>query len=155
MSNPNIAAFSALFAKDITELSELASFQPPPTGVYNMDVSVDFKVINKKPSVEARFKIKDTVDATEPEGKLKVAKPGDEFSIAFILVKSDGSPNDVAEGKMREFLEYFIEYAQTTNVEELVTGKIKDVAITATVKTKADKDDDDRFRVDVKDIVIA
>ena len=151
----NIAAFAHLFNKDITELNELASFQPPVTGVYNMTVTVAFKEINQKPAVEASFKIKDTVQAEAPEGKQKAAKPGDEFSIAFILLTKEGQPNETAEGKMREFLEYFVAYAGTTNVEELVTGKIKDVEITATVKTKVDPKDEDRYRVDVKDIVIA
>lgn len=155
MATANIAAFANLFNKDISELNELSSFQPPPTGVYNMTTSVSFKLINDAPAVEANFRITDVVEAEEPVGKMKPAKSGDEFSIAFILIKKDKTPNDVAEGKMREFLEYFTGYAGTTNVEELVTGKIKDVAITATVKTKQDKDDEDRFRVDVKDITIA
>jgi hypothetical protein len=149
----DLNAFDALFDKELTELAELPSYVPPPTGTYNLRISVGFKEINKKPAVEVRATVLDTIElADETEQRVK---PGSEFNYAFILLDKDGKPNETAEGFMREFLAYFTDYAQTTNLKELVSGAIKDVDCTAFVKRKQDNKDADRWNVNVKDIVIA
>ena len=145
--------FDALFDRQLEELAELPSYVPPPTGTYNLRLSVAFKEINRKPAVEVSAVVLDTVelaDATEQR-----VKNGSEFSYAFILLDKEGKPNETAEGFMREFLAYFTTYAGTTNVKTLVSGAIKDVECTAFVKRKQDKNDADRWNVTIKDIVIA
>jgi hypothetical protein len=149
----DLSTFDAIFDKQLEELSELPSYVPPPTGTYNLRISVGFKDINKKPAVEVRAVVLDTIElADETEQRVK---PGSEFNYAFILLDKDGKPNETAEGFMREFLSYFTAFAGTTNVKELVNGAIKDVDCTAVVKRKQDKKDEDRWNVNIKDIVIA
>lgn len=154
MSNDNnINAFDAIFDRQLEELAELPAFTPPPTGTYNLTCTVTYKTINSKPAVEASFKVLDCIE--QADAAEAPAKPGQEFSNAFILLKDDKTRNDFAEGMMREFLGYFTEHCGTSNIKELVDGRIKDVQITAVVKRKQDKKDAERYNVTVKDVVIA
>ena len=153
MSNIDLSQFDDVFDKQIEDLKELPSFVPPPTGTYNLAISVGFKAINDKPAVEVRAIVRELVEQ-EDETETP-AKPGDEFNYAFILVTKEGKRNETAEGFMREFLSYFTEFAGTSNVKELIDGRIKDVECTAFVKRKVNKQDSDRWDVNIKDVVIA
>lgn len=146
-----LAAFDALFDRDLSELSELSTYAPPPTGIYLMECSVKFKpTAAKKPAVEASFKILSCLqqgDATEVP-----AKEGQEFSTSFVLVTKDNQKNEIGEGSMRAFLEPFAKQLGTSNIKHLVDGRIDKMAITATVLRRPQKDDPERFNVRIKDI---
>lgn len=154
MSNntPDMSAFDAVFDRQLEDLAELPSYTPPPTGSYNLAISVGMKVVNKKPAVEASFKVRDIVEVADA-AEAEQVKPGQEFSILFILRKDDGSANEFAEGKMREFLGELAPHFNTNNIKDLVGGMVKEWEATATVKRKVNRKDADRFDVDVKDIV--
>lgn len=150
----SLAAFDAMFDRDLTELAELSVFAPPPSGIYLLECSVKFKPTSaKKPAVEASFKIVNCLqqaDASEPP-----AKEGQEFSTSFVLVTKDNTRNEVGEGSMRAFLEPFAAHLGTTNIKQLVDGRIDKMAITATVLRRPQKDDPDRYNVRIKDINIS
>lgn len=152
-SSASIDSFDSIFDRQLDELAELPSYTPPPTGTYNLRISAGYKSIGNKPAVEVKAVVLNTIelaDATETP-----VKDGSEFNYAFILVTKDGKRNETAEGFMREFLSYFLKYAGTSDVKQLVSGAIKDVDCTAVVRRKQDRNDEDRWNVTIKDIVIA
>lgn len=149
----DLSAFANLFDRQLDDLAELPSYTPPPTGAYTLLVSVKPKIVNDKPAVEANFKVMGCLEQEDPSEK--PATDGQEFSILFTLLNKEGKPNEFGEGKLREFLAPFSDHFGDRNMLSLVNGKIADMTINAIVKRKVDKNDADRYNVDVKDITIA
>lgn len=149
----DLSAFANLFDRQLDDLAELPSYTPPPTGAYTLLVSVKPKIVNDKPAVEANFKVMGCLEQEDPGEK--PATDGQEFSILFTLLNKEGKPNEFGEGKLREFLAPFSDHFGDRNMLSLVNGKIADMTINAIVKRKVDKNDADRYNVDVKDITIA
>lgn len=149
----DLSAFANLFDRQLSDLAELPAYTPPPTGAYSLLVSVKPKIINEKPAVEASFKVLaclEQADAAEVP-----AKDGQEFSVLYTLLDKTGKPNEFGEGKLREFLMPFAAQLGDNNMMTLVSGKIDNMTINAIVKRKVDKNDADRFNVDIKDITFA
>ena len=148
-----MAAFDALFDRDLAELAELAAWEVPPTGTYALEISVKFKPTkDKKPAVEAAFKVLGCVQQADPSDK--PAKEGQEFSTMFTLLTKDNQRNEFGEGQMRALLEPFGAHLGTNNIKQLVDGRIDKMAVVANIVRRPQKDDPERFNFRVKDIVI-
>jgi hypothetical protein len=149
-----LAAFDALFDRDLAELAELSAWEIPPTGVYAMECTIKFKpTAAKKPAVEAAFKVLHCVQQADPNEK--PAKEGQEFSTSFVLLTKDNQRNEMGEGAMRALLEPFGTHLGTSNIKQLVDGRIDKMQVIATVVRRPQKDDPDRFNVRIKDLTIA
>ena len=151
--NKTEAQFSdldALFAAGLDDIADLPSFEVPPKGAYVCSVTTEIKEINKKPAIEAKFVVVETVELDDKDAT--PAAVGTEFSIAFILGSS------FAEGKLKEFLAPFAAHFGTTGpgaVGQLVRDEIKDVTVALTLKHRMGGEDKDKVYADVRNIMVA
>jgi hypothetical protein len=141
------ANLDELFAANLDDIADLASYETPPKGSYIFTVSTDTKEINKKPAVEAAFTVVETVELEDANDK--PVAPGTKFSIAFML----GNP--VSEGKLKQFLAPFAYHFGATNVGTLVRDTIKEVTVAAIIKHRKDKEDPEKVYADVRNITVA
>lgn len=132
--------------KSLDDIADLPSFEVPQNGTYSLKVSTEVKKVADKDSVEAKYEVMELVQADDPNAPITVA--GTKFSTVYFL------DNEYGVGNLKKFLVPFGEHFGTQNLRELVTEKVKDVIITATVKRRADKDDKDKFYADVKNILV-
>lgn len=142
----------SLFAADLADIADLASFETPPTGSYILKVSTSTKKINKKDAVVADFEVMETVELKEDdetaEGYRPPSKDGTKFSISYIL------GNNIATGRLKQFLAPFAEHFGQTNVGKLVRDDVKEVTIAASVLNRPSKDDPEVIYAGIKNIII-
>lgn len=146
-ADAQFANLDELFAANLDDIADLASYETPPKGSYIFSVSTDTKEINKKAAVEAAFTVVETVELENAEDKPVAV--GTKFSTAFML----GNP--ISEGKLKQFLAPFAAHFGTTNVGTLVRDTIKEVTVAAIMKHRKDKDDPEKVYADVRNITVA
>ena len=148
--------FDTLLDKSLDDLKDLPEFKIPDTGIYKLSVKVEMKEINKKPAIVAKFKVREVVeleDSSIPETER--SKAGDGFDIPFMLRNEDGTPNELGEGRFKEFSAPFANHFEEKNLRTLVTEKLNsEVDITAKIKKVARKTDAEKFDARVSDISI-
>lgn len=142
--------------QSIDDLKDLPEFKVPPTGIYEQDVSLVMKEINKKPAIVAHHVIiecKSLADDSIPENER--AKPGDSFDVGFILKDESGQRNEVAEGFFKAFMIPFHAHFDDKSIKSVVE-KMKDpVRIVSAIEKKERKGDKEKFDAKVSDIVIS
>ena len=143
--------FNASFLdRTIDDIEDLASFEVPPNGTYALKVSTECKVVKDKDAVEASFEVVDTVELDDPTET--PPKAGNKFSMLFFM------DQEVAEGKLKQFLAPFAEAFGERNLGVLVLEKLnKDQGIVAvgSVKRRKDKEDPEKFYADVRNLKLA
>lgn len=148
--------FDTLLDKSLDDLADLPEFKVPDTGVYKLSVTAEMKEINKKPAIVAKFKVRELVeleDSSIPENER--SKAGDGFDVPFMLRNEDGTPNELGEGRFKEFCAPFSAHFEEKNLRVLITEKMNSpVDITAKVKKVARKSDAEKFDARVSDISI-
>lgn len=148
--------FDTLLDKSLDDLADLPEFKTPDTGIYKLAVTMEMKEINKKPAIIAKFKVRELVeleDTSIPEGDR--SKTGDGFDVPFMLRNEDGTPNELGEGRFKEFCAPFATHFEEKNLRVLVTEKMNSpVDITAKVKKVARKNDPEKFDARVSDVTV-
>lgn len=148
--------FDTLLDKSLDDLADLPEFKTPDTGIYKLAVTMEMKEINKKPAIIAKFKVRELVeleDTSIPEGDR--SKAGDGFDVPFMLRNEDGTPNELGEGRFKEFCAPFATHFEEKNLRVLVTEKMNSpVDITAKVKKVARKNDPEKFDARVSDVTV-
>lgn len=136
-----------LLDQNLADIEDLPSFEVPPAGTYQLLVSLSTKTVNEHPAVAADLEIISTVQLANSADTPAV--DGTKFGLLFML------DNEFGLGNMKKFLAPFAEHFGTDNVRELVTEKVQNVQITATVKRRVDKEDKEKVYAIVTNIVVA
>lgn len=136
-----------LFNASIDDLADLPSFETPPAGSYILSVTTDVKTINDKQCVEASITVVETVELKD-SAATPVAD-GTKFSQLFML------DNEFGVGNLKKFLKPFADHFGTSNIGQLVRDEVKDITISALVKTRADKNDPDKVYGSLTNISVA
>ena len=121
-----------LMDANIDDLQDLPKFEVPPQGHYKLQVSLESKVVNEHPCIEASCVILDTLELANPEATK--AEPGGKFSCLFMM------DNEWGQGGFKGFVSPIATAVGAKTVCESVE-KIKDVQIAATLKHRIHKDD--------------
>ena len=154
MSTNQFADFDALLDAQMDDLEDLPPVGVPPTGHYNLLVSVERKAnkdatseyIQFQYEVEAVNEIKDEAEATQ-------AAAGMKFTENFSPIKKDGTVNKFGVGFMKEAFAPFAAHFSTGNIGELL-GLVQGVSIAATLVRRADKKEEGRFNFKLSDVVV-
>jgi ribosomal protein L23 len=141
------ASADALFALDLDDLADLASFETPAPGSYILTVSMDTKKINQKDAVEASFEVVEVVELKNKDDKAVV--PGTKFSTAFFI------DNEFGVGNLKKFLVPFAAHFGNTNIGALIRDDMKNVTIACIVKNRKDKTDPEKVYASVDNISVA
>jgi hypothetical protein len=142
-----VGSIDDLFSASLDDLADLPAFETPPAGSYILLVSTDVKEVNSKQCVEAAIEVVETVELADPAGT--PVPTGTKFSQLFML------DNEFGVGNLKKFLKPFSEHYGTTNIGELVRDHVKNVTISALVKTRKDKNDPDKIYGSLTNIAVA
>jgi hypothetical protein len=138
----NIVPIEDLMDASIDDLKDLPPFIVPPVGHYKLQVSLERKVVNTHPCVEAQFVVQETLElknlAEAP------VENGTKFSTLYTM------DNEFGQGNFKLFLAPLLEGLglQGKKVSEVVAS-VKNVVIAATVKQRPDKEDKDKIYANV------
>lgn len=136
----------SLLDKNLSEIEDLPSFDVPSKGTYILLANATTKKVNKHPAMVVDLDIVSLV-ALANSGDL-VPKDGDKFGVLFML------DNEFGLGNMKKFLAPFAAHFGTDNVRTLVTEKIKNCIISATVDHQIDKEDKSKVYARLKNVVV-
>lgn len=144
----------ALLNASMDDLEDLPPVGVPPSGHYNLTVSFDVKEVgdDKKQIPVATYTV-DAVNELSDQDEASEVAVGQQFSEFFYLMKKDGERNTFGIGKLKQRLVPFAERFGTTNIGELLKN-VQQIAITAEVKRKPNKKDEDRPNLDLKNVVL-
>lgn len=86
----------------LDDLADLPSIKAFPAGVHVCDMSLEAKVVNKKPTVFVNLKVLETLEMSDPSAI--APKTNDETSIMFMLKNNDGTSNEINQGLLKNIL---------------------------------------------------
>lgn len=140
------SSIDELFSASLDDLADLPSFETPPAGAYILNVTMAVKEINKKQAVEASFEVVETIELAD-DSATEVAV-GTKFSSAFMI------GNEYGLGNLKKFLVPFQAHFNAPNIGALIE-ELKDVQISGTIKTRADKEDPSKIYGSVVNITVS
>ena len=144
----------SLLAASMDDLDDLPPVGVPPSGHYNLTVTFEIKEVgdDKKQIPVAQFTV-DAINELADSDEASEVAVGQTFAEFFYLTKNNGEKNTFGIGKLKQRLTPFAERFGTTNIGELIQS-VKQVAITAEVKRKPNRKDEDRPNMDMKNVVL-
>src|SRR6478752_4843323 len=123
----------SLLDKNLSDIEDLPSFSVPPKGTYVLLANATTKKVGEHPAMVVDLEVVSTIEMQDKAAT--PAKEGDKFGILFML------DNEFGLGNMKKFLEPLAAHFGTDNVRTLVTEKIQNLIIGATVDHQIDKED--------------
>jgi len=103
MSNlNNESILDTILDGTLDDLADLPERKPFPAGTHVAKMKLETKEINDKPAVVATFTLVETREMANTEEAPPEA--GMEAQVAYILIKKDGTSNDVSQGLLKKLL---------------------------------------------------
>ena len=136
---------SDLLDAKLDDLEDLPEFKPFNPGAHKLLATFSEKTINDKAAVELSLKLVETLELSDPQ--LTPDAPGTECSMAFFL------DNEFARGNLKKCATPFGEALGYGTIREIVEN-VKDVECLALTTLRKDKNDPDRFYLNIKEIQI-
>lgn len=139
----NIVPIEDLMDATVDDLKDLPPFVVPPIGHYKLSVSLDRKVVNEHPCIEAQFVVQETLELKNPAEA--PCENGTKFSVLHTM------DNEFGQGAFKLFIGPIVAGLglQGKKVAEVVQ-QVKNVVIAATIKQRKDKNDPDRVYASVQ-----
>ena len=144
----------------LDDLEDLPSFQPFPVGAHKVLASFDTKEINGKQAVSLDFKLVEVLELADASiteeienaaGDLipnpKFPKAGDSAGTMFML------DNEYGRGNLKKCATPFGEALELSTIREIIEG-VKEVECIVLTGLRKDKNDPDKFYLDVKEIQV-
>lgn len=134
MSNQNAANIDDLLDGTLDDLADAPEFKPFPAGAHMCKLNWTVKPIGTSPAVELKLTHVSTQELAN-EGDSMPA-PGDTTSTAFILKKSDGTKNELAEGQWKAILASLKEggVEGASNREIMAASENMEVLVVTTIR---------------------
>lgn len=157
MSNDTLFSnIDELLDASMDDLDDLPPVGVPPSGHYDLLITFDTKEIgtgeDAKEVICANYEVTAVNELKDPEEASEV-QVGQKFTEFFHVVKRDGTKNVFGIGKLKQRLAPYTERVGTKSIRDLVAG-IKDFAITAEIKRKANPKNEDQYNMDLKNVVV-
>ena len=125
-------ALDSLLDATLDDLADLPEFSKYPAGAHRVTIEFEQKVVNKHPSIEAKFKLLETLELAEPTDAPQAA--GTEASILFMM------DNEFGQGKFKEAITPIAKHLGTSSIRQAVDGaKGMEVVIVTKIKQNKDK----------------
>lgn len=116
---------------DLADLPEFSVFAP---GVHRVVIDFEQKTVSNHPSIEAKFKLLETVELANPAEDTAAAIPGTESSVLFTL------DNKFGQGKFKEFIKPICEHLGVSSIRAAVDGaKGLEVLIVTKIRQNKEK----------------
>lgn len=141
-----------LLNASMEDIEDLPPVGAPPSGHYNLLLSMEKREVGEKDVICADFEITAINDLKEGEDPEEV-KEGQKFTIFYHVTKKDGTMNKFGIGQLKELLKPFATHFGKNNIGELIND-VKQMNIAAAVKRKVNRKNEDQYNLNIKDIVI-
>ena len=145
MSESALDQMSDLLDAQLDDLEDLPEFKPFNPGAHKVTATFAEKEINGKQAVELGLKLIETLELSDPQ--LTPDAPGTSCSMAFFL------DNEFARGNLKKCAMPFGAALGYSTIREIVEG-VKDVECLVLTTLRKDKNDPDRFYLNVKEIQV-
>lgn len=136
---------SDLLDAQLDDLEDLPEFKPFNAGAHKVTATFTEKTINDKQAVELDLKLIETLELSDPQQEPDA--PGTSCSMAFFL------DNEFARGNLKKCATPFGAALGYGTIREIVEG-VKDVECLVLTTLRKDKNDSDRFYLNVKEIQV-
>jgi hypothetical protein len=134
-----------LLDAQLDDLEDLPEFKPFNPGAHQLIATFAEKTINDKAAVELTLKLVETIELSDPQQEFDA--PGTECSMAFFL------DNEFARGNLKKVAKPFGAALGLGTIREIVEG-VKNVECLALTTLRKDKNDPDRFYLNIKEIQV-
>lgn len=132
----------------LDDLADLPSFKPFSAGAHECKLTLEKKDINSHPTVEATLVLVTTVEyATPTDAEENPNKTGDTCNSAYFL------DNDIGQGKFKTLAAVLGAALGTANLGEIVE-QTNDMDVMVITGVRADKNDKDKFYLDIKEVQV-
>lgn len=150
----DLSDIDALLDASMEDLEDLPPVGAPPSGHYNLTVTMAVEEIGdeKKKVVTASFVV-DAINELKDQSEATEVAPGQQFKTFYHTVKKDGTPNKFGIGSLKALCAPFADRLGVTKIGEIVNG-VNQMAITATIRRRVSRKNEDQYNLEIKDIVI-
>jgi hypothetical protein len=129
---------NSILDSTLDDLADFPAFAVYPNGVHRVTFDFEEKVINKKPALELKFKLLETLELSDPADA--APEVGTESNCLLIFVNNDGQRNEFSEGTLKMVLTALKQnFPGNNNREVLNAAKGAEVAIVTKLKDNKDK----------------
>lgn len=146
----------ALLNASMDDLDDLPPTGVPPTGHYNLTMTMSVEDVEKEGETRkvifAQYVV-DAINELKDEDERAEVAIGQQFREGFYLLKKNGEKNTFGIGTLKERLKPMRERFGTDNIGALI-NECKQIAITASVKRRVNKANEDQYNMQMKDIVL-
>ena len=137
-----------LLDSTLDDLEDLPSFQPFPVGAHKVLASFGMKDINGKSAVTLDFVLIETLELSDASvAEEDFPKAGDTANTMFML------DNEYGRGNLKKCAMPFGAALELSSIRDIVEG-VKDVECILLSGLRKDKNDPDKFYLDVKEIQV-
>lgn len=134
MSNNNATPefdINSLLDGTLDDLADMPEFKPFPAGTHRVIFNLEYKVVNKHPSYEAKMKAEETIELANVEDVPLVK--GAETSVLYML------DNEIGQGQFKRILvSLSAKFGQMSNRE--LIAEAKNLEVLVVTKTRPNKD---------------
>lgn len=137
-----------LLDSTLDDLEDLPSFKPFPIGAHKVLASFGTKDINGKPAVTLDFTLIETLELSDASvDAADFPKAGDTSNTMFML------DNEYGRGNLKKAAMPFGAALELSTIRDIVEG-VKEIECIILTGLRKDKNDPDKFYLDVKEIQI-
>lgn len=137
----------SLLDKNLSDIEDLPGFDVPPNGSYTLLANASTKKINKELYVVIDLAVVDTLQLADEQNS-KPPLQGTQFGVIFNLANEYGLNN------LKKTLTPIGEHFGTDNLRTLVTEKIQNLMLSATVVGRAATKDASKIYATLKNISV-
>lgn len=120
-----------LLDSTLDNLADLPEFSIYPAGAHRVTVEFEQKEVNKHPSIEAKFKLLETLELADPTAPTPAA--GTESSMLFMM------DNPFGQGKFKEVIKPIAAHLGVTSIREALEGS-KGMEVVVVTKVRQNKE---------------
>lgn len=132
MSEDTNVDLDSLLDVSLDDLADLPEFKVFPAGAHRCMLTLEKKVINKHPAVEAKLKYIENMEMSDPTSE--VPEAGTESSVAYML------DNEFGQGNFKKLVVPLAQHLGVSRVPEVIEGTQGGIEVVVVTKTRQNKD---------------
>ena len=140
-------SFDNMLDATLDDLNDLPEYAVLPAGAHQCLASFEEKEVNGKACVELRLKLIQHLELANPTTD-KPLEPGAECSMLFML------DNEYGQGNFKKLAKPFAAAMGLSSLRDIVE-QVKNIEVAAVTSLRADKNDKDKFYLNVKELECA
>ena len=122
---------NSLLDGTLDDLADMPEFKPFPAGTHRVIFNLEYKIVNKHPSYEAKMRAEETIELANSED-VPLTK-GAECSVLYML------DNEIGQGQFKRILiSLSAKFGQMSNRELL--AEVKNLEVLVVTKTRPNKE---------------